>query len=535
MTRWLCRTLVAAAVATTASGCTLYFGGDDDDCLWEGAAEAAGLRNPQTNQCEFIGGGPNCGDAVPAGAAEDSFGAPAPVDWAQCFTACEGLDELSCFAAPECRATYLQTDPSAPGFRTFSGCVGIAPSGPAAPGEACQGLDGYGCSRHNDCVAIYSGEDRPDDGYSGTGVFVACEPEPITQGCYANEDCPTGFECTVSQGDCQPPPGCGGGGVDCPAVCFGQCVPSGGSCAAIDCGPGFHCEEVCSDTGTGSDGSGAEDAPVGPGTCTATCVPDETFCPLECPPNSVCVEVCPPCGYPGDPACGQPCHFECQLVQPGVCEGFECGPDAHCEERCHPCDPLPDGSGCESACEPFCVPNPPTTCEDTFCAPGSHCELQCAADPSLPPGMMDECTATCVPDAGAGCAAIDCGPGTHCVESCLPMPCDDPAGCPELCRGECVPDDPGTCAEADCAMPPPVCPPGTQPGVSGGCYTGYCIPADHCGGTPTRCEELDSEFACVSQPSCAPIYTGTCTPNPDGTWTCIDTVFARCETRAVPF
>ena len=195
MTRWLCRTLVAAAVATTASGCTLYFGGDDDDCLWEGAAEAAGLRNPQTNQCEFIGGGPNCGDAVPAGAAEDSFGAPAPVDWAQCFTACEGLDELSCFAAPECRATYLQTDPSAPGFRTFSGCVGIAPSGPAAPGEACQGLDGYGCSRHNDCVAIYSGEDRPDDGYSGTGVFVACEPEPITQGCYANEDCPTGFEC----------------------------------------------------------------------------------------------------------------------------------------------------------------------------------------------------------------------------------------------------------------------------------------------------------------------------------------------------
>lgn len=529
MTRWLCRTLVAAAIATTASGCTLYFGDDTgDDCFFEGAADAAGLRNPQTNQCEFVGGGRGC--TVPAGAESDSaFGAPAPVDWAQCFTACEGLDERSCFSAPECRATYIQTDPSTGGFRQFSGCVGVAPSGPAS-GEACQGLDGYGCSRHNDCVAVYTGFDVPDDGYSGSGVFLSCEPEPNTMGCFSDADCGAGFECTVGQGECLPPPGCDPS-VGCPDVCWGQCVPSGGACTAVDCGPGFHCEEVCSDA------SGeAADAPIGPGTCNATCVPDVGFCPIECPPNSVCVEVCPPCGYPEDPSCGQPCSFQCLELPPTTCTDFDCGPDAHCEERCHPCDPLPDGTGCESACEPFCVPDPRTTCEDTTCAPGSHCEMQCnPGDPTMPPGTMTECVATCVPDAGAGCAAIDCGPGTHCIESCLPVACDDPAGCPDLCRGECVPDDPGHCEEATCDRVPPTCPTGTIPGVSGGCYTGYCIPADQCGSLPTRCEELTSEVACVTTMGCTPLYTGTCTPNPDGTWTCIDTEFARCETSVIPF
>ena len=248
MTHWLARTLVAAVVATTASACTLYFGDDTgDDCFFDGAAEAAGLRNPQTNQCEFIGGGGGCG-AQPT-PAFDQAGAPAPVDWAQCFTSCEGLDEQSCFAAPECRATYTQTDPSQGGFRFFSGCVGVAPSGPTT-GEACQGLDGYGCSRHNDCVAIYGSTDLPNDGYSGSGVFTSCEPEPGTQGCFATADCPTGYTCTTEQGACDPPPGCDPStGMACPAVCFGQCVPAGGSCAAIDCGPGFHCEELCTGGG----------------------------------------------------------------------------------------------------------------------------------------------------------------------------------------------------------------------------------------------------------------------------------------------
>lgn len=540
MNRWLCRTLLAALVATTTSACTLYFGeDDDDDCTFEGAFDpgGAGVRNPQTNQCEFFGGGGGggCGGDDVAVPAFDQAGAPAAVDWAQCFTTCEGLDEFSCFAAPECRATYTQTDPTQGGFRFFSGCVGIAPSGPAT-GEACQGLDGYGCSRHNDCIAVYGGSDIPDDGYNGTGVFVSCEPEPGGQRCVSSNDCPTGYSCTTEQGDCQLPPGCDPStGEACPPVCGGVCIPVGGGCTAIDCGPGFHCEEVCNG---GGPSPGESDSPIPPDTCTTTCVPDQQMCPIECPPNSVCVEVCPPCDYPND--CGfTACHFECQEIPPTTCTDFDCGPDAHCEERCFPCDPLPDGTGCEmSTCEPFCVPNAPDECTPTTCAPGSHCEFQCApSDPNDPSGPMTTCTVTCVPDSGAGCAAIDCGPGSHCVETCAAQPCMDPAGCPEVCRGECVSDGPGECQGiVVCDSLPPQCPIGTEPGVINGCWSGYCIPSTQCSDPPDGpCEEETSEMACQSRTECTPIYTGICTPNPDGTWNCIDTQFTRCEARLMPF
>lgn len=542
MTHWLCRTLVVAIIATTASGCSLYFGDDTgDDCQFGGAFDEApspGQRNPQTNQCEFHGGGGGgggCGaEDLPARGEDGAAFQPPPNDWASCFTECEALSEQQCFAAETCRATYIQCPPGADCFRQFSGCVGIAPSGPAT-GEACQGLDAYGCSRHNDCIAIYGTEDQPNDGYEGTGVFVGCDNEPTSQGCFSDSECPTGYECTVGQGDCQPPPGCDGSGA-CPDVCFGQCVPSGGACAAVDCGPGFHCEEVCTDGNMSSDEAGV---PIGPGDCQATCVPDQNFCPIECPPNSICVEVCGSCNYPGDPGCEQPCHYECQQVGTGVCEGFDCGTDAHCEEICHPCDPLPDGSGCENACEPFCVPNGPDACDQTMCMPGDHCELQCTpSNPMDPNGPMSTCVATCVPDDGLGCESIQCPTGQHCVEQCLPQPCMNPMGCPELCRGICEPDSPGECNQmVACDSLPPVCPAGTTPGVANGCWTGYCIPNDQCNQPPPppSCEELTTEMACLSRMECQPIYTGTCWVNPDGTYTCIETQFTRCETRVMPF
>ena len=141
-----------------------------------------------------------------------------------------------------------------------------------------------------------------------------------------------------------------------------------------------------------------------------------------------------------------------------------------------------------------------------------------------------------VPDPGQGCAAIDCGPGTHCEETCAGPPCGDPAGCPEVCRGECVPDGPGQCdGIVVCDSVPPACPIGTTPGVSGGCWSGYCIPNSQCGDPPpVTCEDITDEMTCRSRVECAPLYTGVCTPNPDGTWTCIDTVFTRCESRVMP-
>ena len=116
MTQWICRTLVAAIVAATASGCTLYFGDDTgDDCQFAlDAFPGGGLRNPQTNQCDFAGGGGGgCGGPVTGAGDAETAGAPAPNDWAQCFTECEQLDETQCFAADRCRATYLQCPPGA--------------------------------------------------------------------------------------------------------------------------------------------------------------------------------------------------------------------------------------------------------------------------------------------------------------------------------------------------------------------------------------------------------------------------------------
>lgn len=537
MTQWICRTLVAALVAATASGCTLYFGDDTaDDCQFGFGAEApGGQRNPQTNQCDFFGGGGGgCGANGDDDIRADSE-APAPNDWAECFTECEGLDELTCFTADRCRATYTQCFPGEDCFRRFSGCVGIAPSGPAS-GEACQGLDAYGCSRHNDCVATYGTTDLPNDGYSGTGVFVGCDAEPSTQGCFSDSDCGPGTECTVDHGgECSSPPGGGcGADADCDQACFGHCVPSGGMCGAVDCGPGFHCEEVCPDTGS----SDQQEVPTDPGQCQVTCVPDQNFCPIECPPNSQCVEACPPCAYPGDPSCTDSCHYECQPIGTGVCENFDCGDDSHCEEQCRSTAPFPGDPG-ETVCEPFCVPNGPDVCDATMCGAGEHCELQCVPSvPTDPAGPMSGCTATCVPDEGLGCEATDCGPGTHCIETCLAIACPGtgPMGCPDVCRSECVPDGPGECSgDVLCDAIPPPCPFGTVPGVENGCWTGYCIAADQCDEPPVLpCEEEQSELSCSARTECTPVFTGVCWPNPDGTYNCTDTQFVRCESRLMP-
>jgi hypothetical protein len=224
-------------------------------------------------------------------------------------------------------------------------------------------------------------------------------------------------------------------------------------------------------------------------------------------------------------------------VTGGVCDGFDCGPDAHCEEQCLACDPLPDGSGCEDACQPFCVPNAPDACDTTTCGAGEHCELQCTpTDPMDPSTGMSDCTATCVPDDGLGCDLITCQTGQHCIETCAETPCMDPAGCPDLCRGECVPDGPGDCnGIVLCDAAPPPCPTGTHPGVENGCWTGYCIPDDQCENPPPpACEEETNEMACQARAECMPIYTGTCWVNPDGSYTCTDTAFVRCESRLMP-
>src|SRR3990172_10078280 len=122
-------------LAALLSGCGIYFGDDDDDCLYGAGADIAvpaqGYRNPQSGQCEYLGptSPPNpCGD-VPAGRADEAPGAyydPAALDWAMCFGLCAGLDEATCRATDACRAIYVDPCPTCGSPRpvVFSACWG---------------------------------------------------------------------------------------------------------------------------------------------------------------------------------------------------------------------------------------------------------------------------------------------------------------------------------------------------------------------------------------------------------------------------
>jgi hypothetical protein len=341
MKSWLAAVVIAVLVP--ASGCSIYFGDDTgDDCLGavEGdSAPGPGYRNPDNGTCEYWGGG---------GCYDSGGGAQAEPDWASCSTSCEGLDELSCLAAAECRGAYIgwtcppwadSESDCLPSMNEFYQCWGIAPSGPAEP-EDCWGLDAYACSRHNDCSAVYQYVEAPGDdgGFQNAVSFVGCQPEPAPQGCYSDTECPSGYECTADT-ECNPPPGCDPDGGTCdsdaPEVCYGQCVPSTNSCAAVDCGPGYHCEEECWP---------CDDAD-GDGMC-------EPFCQPTCVPDY------------------------------NTCAAIDCGPGYECQELCWPCDPLPDGTGCEGGpyCEPQCVPvEPQEVCESLASEDACIARADCVA------------------------------------------------------------------------------------------------------------------------------------------------------------
>jgi len=233
--------LVAVALPVLlASGCSFYT--SDDDCQYGGGAPLfIALRNPVTGQCDGGGGGgdPCNPDKVP----------PESDDWAQCYGACDNLDEQSCLAAPGCRAAYVSSCIEGFGCSeesvTFYGCWGTAPSGPVE-GGGCEGLDAYECSRHDDCSAQHyagttcgggtqggGGADcAPTPDPSLIGNFEKCIPEPVQQtGCFEDYECPSGQRCNAAEVCLPPPYGCGVAGgesdtaVPCDPRCYGWCVP----------------------------------------------------------------------------------------------------------------------------------------------------------------------------------------------------------------------------------------------------------------------------------------------------------------------
>jgi len=347
--------LCIAALSSLLSGCTLYFGGDDDDCVnygddAPGALEAAGIRNPENGVCEDWwgggGGGGGCGYAYDQAAPE-----PAP-DWASCYGSCEGLDESSCLVTSGCRAAYGdgaldggEADADcAPGFcgeNAFLGCWGTAPTGPVQ-GGGCAGLDAYGCSLHDDCSAHYATY-YGEDGWTQTN-FSYCSDEAWAIGCYSDLECPGGYTCTAEE-VCGSPPGCGDGmgGAEpdeaCPDVCYGSCVPvEDDGCALVDCVEGTHCELECYPCD--GDGDGFEE-PMGGGcdpACSATCVPDSWVCEaVDCGPGNHCEEVCTD-SLPGT------CYSSCVPDETTpTCESLSS--QTACDSRVD-CTPVYTGYGC---------------------------------------------------------------------------------------------------------------------------------------------------------------------------------------------
>jgi hypothetical protein len=467
------------------AGCEIYFGGDDDDCSQPPIFDdGQGHRNPHNGACEPIGGGGGgCGDVRPDSGG-GAFEAPTAFDWGDCPSACEQLGEAECLASPDCHATYIDCAPGGDcrGPWMFNQCWDLPPSG-GNYGQQCEGLDAESCNRNADCVSNYhlgdSGEGYPSGG--GPLSYDSCAPEGGNfGGCFSQADCPDGFVCTAET-ECLPPPGCEMGGP-CPDVCFGRCIPSENTCAGVDCAPGYHCEETC----TSCDPATGNCDPTDPNPrCQASCVPDQQTCPILCPPNSECQQVCTLCPEdPNNPMCGE-CHAECVPVGGGACANVVCPMGQHCEERC---EVAPDGTiVCHAGCV---VDQPPPACPPDACMPGTHCEVHCTTDAA---GNV-HCERACVPDVN-GCANTTCPVGTTCVETCVPPDpacMGGPVGCPPVCTVACVPEQPATC------------------------------------------EAQTNAADCESVPGCEPVFTATCTPNPDGTFTCTGFTFVACQHEGAP-
>jgi hypothetical protein len=163
--------------------------GDFDHCQAETCSHpfpGISLRDPQSGQCETIGGG--C-VALPL----------VRPDWADCTSACTGLDQTTCEATDGCRAIFVDPCPAGDCALPFvyNDCWATAPSGPIR-GGGCASLDAQTCSEHDDCIANHDGIG------GGAGGFLACAdettPPPPPPAC----DTITDEMTCIARADCQP-------------------------------------------------------------------------------------------------------------------------------------------------------------------------------------------------------------------------------------------------------------------------------------------------------------------------------------------
>ncbi|MFT3696985.1 MAG: hypothetical protein QM831_27835 [Kofleriaceae bacterium] len=316
-------------VLALVSGCSLYWGGDDDDMCNYGddvAVPAGGapqaFRDPTTGTCQYIdtgGGGCTC----PCGETCEcpATGIALPNE-GQCYTQCDSLTEDQCLTAPGCHAAYDDESREALGNGSdswttaivFMGCW-ATPQMQSQQTKECSGLDAYSCQDYDNCSMWYA-----DTGYSTQ--FEQCVDETASQ--------PTD-------------PGACGGSITCgvqPPICPANTTPGiANGCWTGYCIPNADC--------------GSHD----PGQC---------YAPVTC--------------NMGQPSC--PAGTEAGVVD-GCYSGY-CIPDSACEKLS--CEQLPDQASCTSRADCQAVyTGTNCTCDSNGCTCQDETYTRCEVAPTYLP------------------------------------------------------------------------------------------------------------------------------------------------------
>lgn len=273
---------VCLASAVLASGCTLYFGDDDDKTCPAIYPEGDGrdiayveYRDPYTGECYSAGGGgggcwynEDCdyicydydlggGERPPSptmpqddrgggGTAGDQPDATPPIQTgALCYSHCDGLSDSACRDTEGCQLAYETTyGPSGTVSYERLGCWATDNYVPTSSGS-CGALDAYACSGRDDCTmnydstGLYPYKTGPDDEpVAPPRSFSYCGSEGGST--CASTDCGPGYTCVDSCYETTMDPS---SGMD--TACVATCIPVGSGCEAIDCAPGYECVDTC--------------------------------------------------------------------------------------------------------------------------------------------------------------------------------------------------------------------------------------------------------------------------------------------------
>jgi hypothetical protein len=155
-----------------------------------------------------------------------------------------------------------------------------------------------------------------------------CAPSEPASGCYSDDDCKPGYQCSALW-ECLPPPGCADPAIGCPAVCYGVCRAAsddagGPTCGSVQCKKGQVCCNdscgICTEPGGGCTKQLCPKDPA-PAPCStdADCKVEADYCTgCDCRALGVKQSV-PACPGPGVACFVDPCLNKAARCVNGGC------------------------------------------------------------------------------------------------------------------------------------------------------------------------------------------------------------------------